>query len=143
MPVEVRVVEQKEDYENALSVRRVVFVEEQQVPIELEIDNYEEASTHFVAYDDEHLPVGAGRLRSKGDWAKVERICVLKDRRREHIGEAIMERLEEVARKEGFKRLSLNAQTHAQKFYEKLGYQVTSELFYEAGIPHVEMRKDL
>lgn len=143
MPLEVLIAQEKRDYENALSVRRIVFVDEQQVPLDLEIDEYENDSTHFVAYDDKRLPVGAGRLRAKGDLAKVERICVLKNRRGENIGEAIMVKLEEVAAEKGFKELMLNAQTHAKGFYEKLGYQVSSDLFYEAGIPHVEMKKEL
>lgn len=143
MPLEVLVASEETDYHNALGVRRVVFVDEQQVPIEIEIDEYEKSATHFVAYDENRVPVGAGRLRQKGELAKVERICVLKDRRGERIGEAIMAKLEQVAKQKGFKGLLLNAQTHAQGFYEKLGYDVTSELFYEAGIAHVEMRKTL
>lgn len=143
MGLEVRVAQEETDYQNALAVRRVVFVEEQQVPVEIEIDGHENEATHFVAYDESHSPVGAGRLRSKGDLAKVERICVLKERRGEHIGEAIMEKLEQVASDQGYKGLLLNAQTHAQGFYERLGYTVTSELFYEAGIPHVEMVKSI
>ncbi|HET6871809.1 MAG TPA: GNAT family N-acetyltransferase [Sporolactobacillaceae bacterium] len=131
------------EYQDALSIRKTVFIDEQQVPEELEIDEYEETATHFVVYDAEERPVGAGRLRLKGDHAKVERICVLKERRGEHIGEALMTKLEEVAKTKGIKGLILNAQTHAEGFYKKLGYHVTSDLFYEADIPHVEMQKEL
>jgi predicted GNAT family N-acyltransferase len=139
--MDVRVATTEKEYQDALSIRQVVFIDEQQVPAELEIDKHEGTATHFVVYDANLLPVGAGRLRLKGEKAKVERICVLKTRRGEHIGEALMAKLEDVARTKGVKGLILNAQTHAEGFYEKLGYQVTSDLFYEAGIPHVEMQK--
>jgi len=141
--MDVKIVKSKKEYQDALSIRQTVFIDEQQVPAELEIDEHEETSTHFVVYDSNHHPVGAGRLRPKGDKAKVERICVLKERRGEHIGEALMTKLEVVARSKGIKGLILNAQTHAEGFYEKLGYHVTSDLFYEAEIPHVEMQKTI
>ena len=141
--MDVRLVKTEKEYQDALSIRQVVFIDEQQVPAELEIDEHEETATHFVVYDTTKLPVGAGRLRLKGDKAKVERICVLNTRRGEHIGEALMAKLEDVARAQAIKELLLNAQTHAEGFYEKLGYRVTSDLFYEAGIPHVEMQKTI
>ncbi|MGV3467357.1 MAG: GNAT family N-acetyltransferase [Heyndrickxia sp.] len=140
--MEVIVAKTDAQYEDALAVRKEVFVGEQNVPTELEIDEYENEAVHFVAYDDGE-PVGAGRFRRKGEIAKVERICVLKSRRGEHIGEAIMKAIENEAIKAGFNTLVLNAQTHAIPFYEKLGYGITSEEFQEAGIPHVEMRKHL
>lgn len=144
MAFEIVVATKEVDYQNALKVRKIVFVEEQKVPVNLEIDEFEPNATHFVVYDDAHNPVAAGRLRVKAEnVAKVERICVLKERRGEHIGEALMVELEKKARQMGLSSLLLNAQTHAQGFYEKLGYHVTSDLFYEAGIPHVEMRKEL
>ncbi len=143
MTLTVVIANKETDYQNALSVRRTVFVKEQNVPPELEIDAYEKDATHFVAYDDTHTPVGAGRLRVKGTLGKVERICVLQNRRGEQIGNALMIKLEKEAARMGLSGLLLNAQIHAQGFYEKLGYNVTSDLFYEAGIPHVEMQKPI
>jgi predicted GNAT family N-acyltransferase len=140
--MEVTIVKNEAQYEDALKVRKIVFVGEQNVPPEMEIDEYEKEAVHFVAYDGEE-PVGAGRFRKKGDIAKVERICVLKSRRGQHIGGEIMKAVEEEAERQEFETLVLNAQTHAIPFYEKLGYHITSEEFDEAGIPHVEMRKHL
>jgi predicted GNAT family N-acyltransferase len=140
--MEVITVKTDAQYQDALAVRQEVFVHEQHVPPELEIDEYEEPAVHFVAYDN-GKPVGAGRYRKKGDAAKVERICVLQARRGEHIGEAIMEAIEKEAYRAGFSTLILNAQSHAIGFYEKLGFEITSEEFEEAGIPHVEMRKTI
>ena len=140
--MEVTVVKNDAQYQDALKVRKIVFVEEQKVPEELEIDEYEDNAVHFVAYDGAE-PVGAGRYRKKSDVIKVERICVLKSRRGEHIGEKIMNVLEKEALNENLDTLMLNAQTHAISFYEKQGYKITSEEFEEAGIPHVEMRKNI
>ncbi|GGH83935.1 putative GNAT family N-acyltransferase [Pullulanibacillus pueri] len=138
--MDIIIVENEQQYQDALTVRKTVFVEEQQVPMELEVDEHEKSAVHFVIYHEKH-PVGAGRIRIKGQTAKVERICVLKEARGQNIGLALMQRIEHVALEKGLKTLVLHAQTHAQGFYEKLGYKVTSDLFYDANIPHVEMTK--
>ncbi|MEE6209172.1 GNAT family N-acetyltransferase [Salarchaeum sp. III] len=132
---------------DAFSVRREVFVEEQGVPEDLEWDEHDEAekTRHFVAYDDTETPVGAARLRPKdadAETGKVERVATLKERREEGIGRALMDELEDAARGE-YDRLVLHAQTHAESFYLHLGYETTSDVFDEAGIPHVEMEKRL
>lgn len=137
----------EEDREAAFLVRHEVFVTEQGVPEDLEWDEHDDESEtiHFVAYDD-GKPVGAARLRPKdesGRVGKVERVATLKDRREEGIGAAIMDALEDAAREAGYEKLVLHAQTHAEPFYLHLGYETTSDVFDEAGIPHVEMEKRL
>ena len=140
--MKIMTVENEQHYQDALKVRKTVFVEEQKVPMELEVDEYEKDATHIVAYENDK-PVGAGRFRVKNGAAKVERICVLKEMRGHHVGLEIMKKIEALATSKGLTTLVLHAQTHAQSFYEKLGYQVTSGLFYDAGIPHVEMEKSI
>lgn len=133
----------KNQYEDALAVRHEVFVGEQNVPEDLEIDEHEDDSIHFVAYNHEQ-PVGAGRLRPVDNKGKVERICVIKSHRGKQMGAAIMEKVENTAREKGLDILVLNAQTHATDFYRNLGYEVTSDHeFMDAGIPHLEMRKPI
>ncbi|WP_054635143.1 GNAT family N-acetyltransferase [Thalassobacillus sp. C254] len=124
---------------DAYNVRFNVFVEEQKVPEEEEIDEFEEEAVHFVAYDQDK-PIGAGRFREVEGVGKVERICVLADYRHTGAGRLLMEAIEAFA-KEQRVNLKLNAQTRAKGFYEKLGYHVTSGEFMDAGIPHVEMKK--
>ncbi|MDF1507482.1 GNAT family N-acetyltransferase [Robertmurraya sp. DFI.2.37] len=131
-----------EQLEEVYRVRKIVFVDEQHVPLEEEIDNLEEESTHFLLQDEEQS-VGAGRFRVVDSYGKVERICVLKHKRKSGAGRAIMEGIEAFAKKEGIKKLKLNAQTHAIPFYEGLGYKVASEEFLDAGIPHKTMIKQL
>ncbi|MFC4356569.1 GNAT family N-acetyltransferase [Halobium salinum] len=132
-----------EDYEAAVSVRYAVFVEEQGVPEDLELDEHEADAVHFVAYD-EGEPVGAARLRDYGDGdAKVERVAVLVDRRGEGWGGRLMDAVEAAAAERGFDRLVLNSQTHAAGFYRRRGYEQVGGEFEEAGIPHVTMVKSV
>ncbi|MCH6268719.1 MULTISPECIES: GNAT family N-acetyltransferase [Neobacillus] len=138
----VKVVENPKELEDAYTVRKIVFVDEQNVPFEEEIDQFENDATHFVLYH-EGSPVGAGRFRNVEGYGKVERICVLKEARNIGAGKAIMETIESHAREKDFRKLKLNAQTQAIPFYEKLGYEVVSEEFMDAGIPHKTMVKNL
>jgi predicted GNAT family N-acyltransferase len=168
MTVEVRRAETDAERADALAVRRAVFVEEQGVPEPLEVDGRDDESVHFVVYaesetesegrdadpserddadnpgPDDRRPIGAGRLREVGDGVgKVERIAVLKPRRGEGVGRAIMRTLEATAVDEGLSKLVMHAQTPVEGFYRDLGYETTSDEFEEAGIAHVEMAKSL
>lgn len=140
--MKVKIVETKQQLEDAYAVRMKVFVEEQGVPKEIEIDQYEEEATHFIVYD-QATPIGAGRYRRIDEIGKVERICILPDYRKTGIGKKLMEKIEAVMKQQGVKKAMLNAQTHAEVFYERIGYKTVSELFYEADMPHVTMEKVL
>lgn len=124
---------------DAFFVRKEVFVKEQHVPEEEEIDQFEDTSEHIVIYDGGQ-PVGAGRWRLKDGHGKLERICVMKSHRSLGVGAIIMQALEKAAAAKGADSFILHAQTQAVPFYEKQGYRVTSgEEFLDAGIPHLEM----
>jgi predicted GNAT family N-acyltransferase len=139
--LEVKQVTSKEQLEDAYLVRRTVFVHEQQVPEEEEIDQFEDEATHVVLYDNEE-PIGAARVRVLDGIGKLERICVLSSRRKNGAGKLLVDKLEEIAKAQGISKLKLNAQTHAISFYERLGYETVSDVFMDAGIPHVTMIKD-
>ncbi|QOH65869.1 GNAT family N-acetyltransferase [Bacillus amyloliquefaciens] len=127
---------------DAFFIRKEVFVKEQHVPEEEEIDQFEDTSEHIVIYDDGQ-PVGAGRWRLKDGHGKLERICVMKSHRSLGVGAIIMQALEKAAAAKGADSFILHAQTQAVPFYEKQGYRVTSgEEFLDAGIPHLEMIKE-
>ncbi|KKK37002.1 acetyltransferase [Mesobacillus campisalis] len=140
--MEVKLVQNEKELADAFSVRKTVFVGEQNVPVEEEIDHHEEESAHFVLYVNGE-PSGAGRFRVVDGYGKVERICVLQQQRGTGAGMAIMEKIEDYAREKGMEKLKLNAQTHAIPFYGKLGYEVISEEFLDAGIPHKTMVKKI
>ncbi|WP_141432766.1 GNAT family N-acetyltransferase [Bacillus sp. 03113] len=140
--MEVIIVKNDQELNDAFLIRKKVFIDEQNVPTEIEIDEFENSSVHFVLYN-EKVPCGAGRLRVFPSYAKVERICILPSNRKGGSGKAIMNKIEEYAKEQNISILKLNAQSHAIPFYKKLGYEIISEEFFEAGIPHMTMQKTL
>ncbi|WP_342509027.1 GNAT family N-acetyltransferase [Sporosarcina sp. FSL K6-2383] len=139
--VTVRIVTSDLEREDAFSVRRKVFVEEQGVPLNLELDDFDKDAVHFVVYS-MTTAIGAGRLReTNAGIGKVERICILEEYRGQHLGNLIMNALEKHAKETGMHKIILNAQTYAVPFYEKLGYVITSPEFMDADIPHRAMEK--
>lgn len=139
----VKIASTKEERTLAYHVRKTVFVEEQNVPMEMEIDEHEDEAIHFICYYDDEV-VGASRLRFLEHYGKLERICVLKRYRNKALGKEIIAKMEKEIVKHGYYVARLNAQTYAQNFYKKLGYEVISdEEFIDAGIPHVAMEKRL
>jgi len=135
-----------ERLDDALGVRHDVFVGEQDVSEELEYDGHDErpATVHFVAYGGARA-VGAARLRpAREGVGKVQRVAVREADRGRGWGRRLMAAVEEAAREANYGRLELDSQTHAVPFYERLGYEVTSdETFLDAGIPHLAMAKEL
>ena len=141
--MEVKIVNNDQELADAFEVRKTVFIHEQNVPEEEEIDQFESDSVHFVLYDDNRKAAGAGRFRVLDGIGKVERICVLKENRKTGAGVAVMNKIEEFAKSQGISTLKLNAQTHAIPFYSRLGYESVSEEFMDAGIPHKTMKKSI
>jgi predicted GNAT family N-acyltransferase len=135
------VVENDKQLEDAFQVRREVFVKEQGVPIELEIDDKEQDATHFIGYV-EDKPIAASRVRFVDDYVKLERICIMKSVRGKHFGKDLVLFMESYAKEKNITKSKLHAQVYAIPFYEKLGYVVTSGEFDDAGIPHVSMKKE-
>lgn len=121
---------------DARPIRMEVFVREQNVPADLEMDERDAACLHAVAYDGTGTPVGTGRLLPDGH---IGRMAVLRSARGSGIGGAILKGLMEKARERGDRRVVLSAQTHAAEFYLAHGFAMAGDVFYEAGIPHIEM----
>lgn len=138
----IKIATTEEEKQQVYTVRKTVFVDEQNVPVEEEIDGYEESSIHFLCQVNEQT-IGAGRLRFENNYGKLERICVLKSFRGQSYGKQIIQAIENEIKKQKFHIAKLGAQTHAITFYENLGYEIISNVFMDAGIPHVMMRKFL
>jgi len=138
----VRIVETPQDREDALAVRIAVFVEEQQIPREEELDELDATATHAVGYLDV-TPVAAGRLVLAHDYAKIGRMAVLHEHRGRGYGARILEALEREARARGVVQIRLSAQLHAAPFYERAGYVREGAVYDEVAIPHVAMLKAL
>jgi predicted GNAT family N-acyltransferase len=122
---------------DAQVIRIAVFVQEQHVPPELEMDEKDAVCLHAVAYDAAGTPVGTGRLLPDGH---IGRMAVMKSARGTGIGSALLRGLMAHARERGHPDVALSAQTHAAPFYLAHGFEQVGAEFYEAGIPHVEMR---
>jgi predicted GNAT family N-acyltransferase len=126
-----------------LALRREVFIDEQRVPEDLELDGEDDACSHFLAVADDGAPAGTARLRIVGDKAKAQRVAVRRAWRRQGVGAALMGALEDEARARGARTITLSSQTHAIPFYERLGYVAHGDLYDDAGIPHRDMTKPL
>ena len=153
------VVATDDDWDAAVGLRLAVFVDEQGVPRELELDGHDEdpldsAVDHLLVRDAGGEAVATARLRAVdgADYgaaadrvAKVERVVVARDRRGEGWGARVMDVVEGRAGERGLGEAVLHAQTQAAGFYERLGYAVddTVGVFEEDGIDHVRMRKSL
>lgn len=143
MNFEIKPVTSKNELDQVMSIRFQVFVEEQKVPLSLEIDEWEETATHFLARSD-GKPAGAARLRFLSDGiGKVERVAVLPSQRGTGMGRALMKAVEEFASDHGVTLIKLHAQIQALPFYRKLGYRTVGEPFMDAGIQHREMEKPI
>jgi predicted GNAT family N-acyltransferase len=124
-------------------IRREVFVAEQGVPVDEEIDGRDARCLHFLAFVATDA-VGTARLRFTDDGhAKAERVAVRRAVRATGAGTLLMRALEAEARARGHDRLVLNAQVPVLPFYEKLGYVIDGPEFKEAGIAHRAMSKRL
>lgn len=123
-------------------IRKKVFVKEQHVPEENEIDNYEEISYHIIGYTKDGDPFATARIRPiKEKLGKVERVAIIKEHRGLGYGKLLMNSIEELANDLNFDELTMHAQTHAQTFYEKIGYKAYGNTFIEENIEHIRMNK--
>ncbi|MDA8869945.1 GNAT family N-acetyltransferase [Rhizobiaceae bacterium] len=141
---EVREARDDAERQACYDIRQAVFVDEQNVPEELERDEYDDSgSVHFIALA-EGVPLGTGRLRIVGGMAKVQRVAVLSVARRTGAGQALMEAMANHVRAHALAPvITLGAQETAIGFYERLGYEGVGPMFDDAGIPHREMRLTL
>lgn len=137
MTVDVREVDFAQAHDAIRQVRTAVFVEEQGVPPELEMDDRDRVCRHVLVVID-GVPVGTGRIDAE-KLGKIGRVAVQPSHRRHGVGTAIMAALHHIARDEELTRVWCHAQQTAIPFYERLGYTIVGEPFEEAGIPHVTM----
>lgn len=136
----VRVVTRSEERDRAFSIRRSVFQDEQGVPAEEEFDADDERAVHVLA-EIGGTPAGTGRIVFHLDYAKIGRMAVLKEWRRQGVGRALVDELIRIAAAEHTARLVLHAQVQAIPFYAALGFRIVSGEFEEAGIPHRRMER--
>jgi predicted GNAT family N-acyltransferase len=140
--IDVRPASDSSEVDEALELRRRVFVDEQQVTLEADRDGLDPEATHLVAVDGGRI-VGTCRLVFDDGLARLGRMAVEPDARGRGIGAAILDAAERESRAAGADRIRLHAQTVARSLYERGGFQVQGEEFLEEGIPHLTMEKRL
>lgn len=124
------------------ALRRDVFVIEQGVPEELEVDENDKVAAHLAALSDSHV-IGTLRIMRHERTAKIGRMAVSAPSRKKGIGRELMEFAAAAASRDGAEEIILGAQLTACEFYRRLGYIEEGAVFDDAGIPHVMMRKKL
>ena len=130
------------DLDTVLAIRRVVFIEEQGVSVEDEVDGKDPTAIHLLA-SDSGLPLGTARLLLSDGIGKIGRVAVLKEARGRGLGRDLVLFAVEELRRRGARQATLGAQTHALGFYEALGFSAVGPDFLDAGMPHRKMVRDL
>lgn len=120
-------------------IRTIVFIEEQNVPVEMEWDEFDETCAHVLVNMNSDY-IATGRLLDTG---QIGRMAVLKSYRNRGVGSKILERLLSIAKTMGLKTVFLNSQIDAVKFYKKFDFIEEGSIFDDAGIPHRKMKKTL
>lgn len=128
------------DQEQLINVRTRVFIEEQQVPVELEMDGMDTDCIHVKAVNSEGVVIGTARLLPSN---YIGRMCVLKACRNQGVGGKMLSYFINYARRNNFESLMLNAQISALSFYQHFGFIADSDVFIEADIEHRHMTLSL
>ena len=138
-PLEILIKSWQEASQEAYPIRKKVFIEEQGVPEDMELDEHDPLAKHALAYQD-GLCVGTGRLvRLDNHHAQIGRMAVLSTYRNQDIGSAILSSLITLAQAEGVSTLVLHSQISAAPFYAKFGFVAEGSIYDEAGIAHRNM----
>jgi predicted GNAT family N-acyltransferase len=143
MRLEVVRITTSQEMQQALAIRRRVFIEEQRVPEDLEIDEHDAdpatvtTAVHVLARLDGE-PVATGRLllAEPDRRLHIGRVAVLAEARGGGLGRAVMQALHDLARERNAASVTLAAQLQAIGFYERLGYRAYGDVFLDAGIEH-------
>jgi predicted GNAT family N-acyltransferase len=136
--VQVRRVCSTRELAKAFAIRKRVFVREQGVPDEIELDRDDKLALHFLAFK-EGKAVGTARVVMRRRSAKIGRMAVLKTHRGRGIGTKLLKRAIVIAKKQGAQQIYLHAQVPVIGFYEALAFRCVGPVFDEAGIPHRKM----
>ena len=127
----------QQDKNTLQTIRRAVFIEEQNVPEELEWDEEDLSAFHFLFYNSQGEALACARLLRQG---QIGRIAVLKPYRHQGIGSKLLKHIIGFSEKNQISPLFLYAQNHAISFYQKHGFHVKGNEFIDAGIPHHKMK---
>ena len=134
----VKRISSEKELEQAFRIRIRVFVREQRVPADLELDEDDKQALHLLASLAGRV-VGTARIVVHGRQAKIGRMAVLKSYRRKKVGKELLTRAITTAKKQGARKIYLHAQVAVIGFYESAGFRCAGPVFDEAGIAHRKM----
>jgi predicted GNAT family N-acyltransferase len=123
------------------NIREKVFIQEQKVTPQLEWDGMDEKAIHFLVFNDK-AAIGCARAIVIKDHMQLGRMAVLKEYRGQGIGSALIEKAMTTAKLNQLSAIYISAQCHAIDFYKKFGFEVTSDIYFDAEIPHRDMTLD-
>jgi predicted GNAT family N-acyltransferase len=121
-------------------IREQVFMQEQQVPAQLEWDGLDASAQHLLAVNAHGEAIGCARLMSNGS---IGRMAVIKAWRSLGVGSALLKMAVALHQRQGIATITLSAQLHALDFYARAGFVICSQPYLDANILHVDMRLDL
>ena len=136
--IQVKQISSDEAKAQAFAIRMRVFVREQRVPAEIELDRDDARAIHFLATA-AGKAVGTARVVMHGGRVKIGRMAVLKTYRSKGVGRKLLQRAVAKAKQLGARTIYLHAQVPVIEFYEKLGFRCVGPVFDEAGIAHRKM----
>jgi len=137
--VKIEIVKWIDEYELLTMIREKVFIEEQKVTSQLEWDGMDKDAIHFLAFKDKK-GVGCARAFVIQNRMQLGRMAVLREYRGEGIGSALIQRAITLAKLNQLYAIDISAQCHAIDFYKKFGFEVTSDMYLDAEIPHRDMK---
>ena len=140
MMMDIKTTSWKLDKQDIKYIRNAVFVIEQNVPSEIDFDGLDDQSTHWLAFNEENKPIGTARIQKDGHFG---RMAVLKSYRGLGVGSQILKDGINFARDNQMSEIWLHSQINARGFYERFGFIASGEIFVDAGIDHILMRKNL
>lgn len=141
-PLKIKLVTNKEELEQTINIRKKVFIKEQNVPFDIEIDGLDKESKHFIAYLNDE-PIGCARIRTNKKYAKLERIAIVKEQRGKGFGTKLTNFLIDYCKKQNFDEIILHSQKYVIDFYKKFGFKTRGKTFLEADIEHKEMHLEI
>ena len=139
MEIDIKIATTTKDKERCFSVRREVFVNEQNISEKIEFDDTNFNATYFIA-NYKNKSIGTARYRYTDQGVKLERFAVLKSFRNLGVGKKLVDYIINIVRNEKF--IYLHAQESVIEFYFKLGFKKIGSPFFEAKIPHQKMMYD-
>ena len=137
--LKVEIVKWIDEHESLTMIREKVFIEEQKVTSQLEWDGMDKEAIHFLAFKNKKA-IGCARAFEIENYMQLGRMAVLKEYRGEGVGTALIEKAITTAKLNQLSAIYISAQCHAIDFYKKFGFEITSDIYLDAEIPHRDMK---